>query len=113
MIKIPARLYDAVARAEQVYAALPLKLRLFIGMLIAANTAAMAIYVSINFLITEVGYWVCLGSFLAVRVYLFMANPSLPLTDKNVAFMSSERTLWNIATIAVLGVMAFLKFLTN
>lgn len=95
------------------YESLPVKLRLFIGMLIAANTAGMAIYLGFIFCGTEADYRACLGSFLILRVYLFMANPSLPLTNENVAFMSSERTLWNIATIAVLAVMMSLKSLTS
>lgn len=95
------------------YESLPIKIKLFIGMLIAANTAGMAIYFGLLLAVGETNYWGCLGSFLAVRAYLFMANRSLPLTDENVAFMSSERILWNLATIAVLSVMICLKSLIS
>jgi hypothetical protein len=93
------------------YNLLPIKLRLFIGMLIAANSAALAIYFSLGLIdgLGAVDYWVCLGVFLAYRVAAFMANKQMPLTDENVAFMSSERTLWNLATIAVLAVMFLVK----
>jgi len=95
------------------YELLPARLRLFIAMLIAANTAALAIYFSLGLIdgLDAVDYWACLGVFLAYRVCAFMANKSMPLTDKNVAFMSSERTLWNLATIAILAVMSVLKSL--
>jgi len=91
------------------------KLRLLIAMLIAANTAALAIYFSISLIdgIGAVDYWGCLGVFLAYRVCAFMANKGMPLTDENVAFMSSERILWNLATIAVLTVMICLKSLIS
>lgn len=110
---IPAKIYDSVARIEAAYKSLPIKLKLLIGMLIAANTAAIAIYASLSMAIDNVDYWACLGIFLAFRVFAFMANPSLPLNDKNVEFMSSERTLWNLATIAVAGAMICLKSLTS
>jgi hypothetical protein len=87
------------------YELLPIKLRLFIGMLIAANTAGTAIYLGFKFCGTESDYRACLGGFLMLRVVLFMANPSLPLTDKNVAFMSSERALWNVMTLIILATM--------
>lgn len=83
------------------------KLKLFGWMLIAANTSSLAIYLCFIFLLkTDVDYGFCLGSFLIIRVYLFMANKGMPLTDENVAFMSSERILWNNATIAVAIVMS-------
>lgn len=82
------------------------KLKLFFGMLVAANTAAIAIFLCFKYLIgTEVEYGFCIGSFLIIRVYLFMANKQMPLTDENVDFMSSERTLWNTATIFVAAAM--------
>jgi len=89
------------------YNLLPVKLRLFMGMLVSANTAALAIYLSLGLIngLASVDYWACMGVFLAYRVAAFMANKQMPLTDENVSFMSSERTLWNVATIAVLVVM--------
>lgn len=95
------------------YESLPVKLRLFIGMLVAANTAALAIYGSLYFTTYRHSLIDCIGVFLAVRVCLFMANKQMPLNDENVAFMSSERTLWNLATIAVLGMMSCLILLIN
>lgn len=89
------------------------KAKLFFGMFIAANTAALAIKLSLSLAIEDVDYFACLGVFLALRVVLFMANPNMPLTDKNVAFMSSERILWNVATLAVLVVMMLLKLLIS
>lgn len=82
------------------------KAKLFFGMLVAANTAAMAIYLSLYFTKYPHDYQTCLGMFLAYRVGTFMANKGMPLIDENVAFMSSERTLWNTATIQVALVMA-------
>lgn len=71
-------------------------------MLLAANTAGVAIFLCFKYLMgTDVDYGFCVGSFLIIRVYLFMANKQMPLIDENVAFMSSERTLWNNATILV------------
>ena len=117
---IPAWLYDAIAGFEsfcksaiEKYNLLPVKIRLLIGMIIAANTAALAICFSLQLAIDDVDYWACLGILLAFRVFAFMANPSMPLNEKNVEFMSSERTLWNLATIAVLGVMMLLKSLIS
>ena len=95
------------------YKLLPVKLQLFLGMLVASNTAALAIYLAFLMILDDVNYWACLATFLAVRVYLFMANPSMELNDKNVTFMSSERTLWNLATIAVLAAMICLKSLIS
>ena len=89
----------------------PVKVRLFLGMLFAANTAALAIYMALNLAGFESEYMACLGTFLAARVYLFMANKQMPLNDENVAFMSSERWLWNLATIAVLMAMYLVRWL--
>lgn len=88
------------------------KLYLFLGMLLATVTAAIAIYASI-YLIGGSGYldiWECAGFFLAARVVLFMANKQMPLTDENVKFMSSERILWNAATISVCLAMIAVKY---
>lgn len=94
---------------------LMIKTRLFFGMILAANTAALAIYFSLSLIdgLASIDYWSCLGVFLAYRVCAFMANRSLELNDLNVAFMSSERTLWNIATLAVVAVMMLLKSLIS
>lgn len=104
---------EYLLKLKECYESLPIKLRLFIGMMIAAHTAALAIYFCVLLVLDNVDYWACLGIFLAFRVFAFMANPSLPLNDKNVEFMSSERTLWNLATIAVAGAMICLKSLTS
>lgn len=98
-------LYLFTDEIKAAYERLPVKIRLFIGMLLAANTAGLAIYFGISLFGERPDYLACVGSFLAVRVYLFMANKSMPLTDENVAFMSSERILWNLTTIAILGMM--------
>jgi len=90
-----------IENSKKCYESVPIKLRLFIGMLIAANTAALAIFLSLHFTKYPHDYQTCLGIFLAYRVCAFMANKSMPLNDENVEFMSSERTLWNNATIAV------------
>lgn len=102
-----------ISKLKEKYELLPLKLRLFFGMLIAANTAALAIYFSLSLIdgFDAIDYWSCLGVFLAYRVFAFMANPSLPLTDENVAFMSSERMLWNLATLAILAFMSVIKLM--
>lgn len=89
------------------------KLKLFIGMLVAANTAALAIYVSLYFTKYPHDYQTCFGMFLAYRVFAFMANKGMMLNDENVAIMSSERTLWNTATIAVAIVMIPVLALLN
>jgi len=89
-------------KLKQLYETLPVKLRLFIGMLIAANTAALFILLACKFAYFEVAYNQALALFLIYRVCAFMANKQMPLTDENVAFMSSERVLWNLASIAVL-----------
>jgi len=88
------------------------KLNLLFGMLLATVTAAIATYASI-YLMGTLGYvdfWECAGFFLAARVVLFMANPVMPLNDINVKFMSSERILWNAATIVVSLVLIALKY---
>lgn len=86
------------------------KLKLFAGMLIAAVTAAIAIDLSVYLAMgTEFGFFESLGIFLAARVVLFMANPSMPLNDTNVQFMSEQRILWNLATLAVLSVAFAVK----
>jgi hypothetical protein len=88
------------------------KLELFLGMLLATVTAAIAIYSAV-YLMCGYGYpdlWECAGFFLAARVVLFMANPVMPLNDINVKFMSSERILWNAATIAVSITLIALKY---
>ncbi len=87
---------------ERYELSVPLKIRLFIGMLVAANSAALAIYLACKFADFEIGYNQALALFLICRVCLFMANPQMKLTDENVAFMSSERILWNLASFAVL-----------
>lgn len=89
------------------------KAKIFFGMFIAANTAALAIKLSLSLAIEDVDYFACLGVFLALRIVLFMANPNMPLTDKNVAFMSSERILWNVATLAILAVVIPIKSLMH
>lgn len=95
---------------KRIYESLPIKLQLFLGMLVAANTAALALYLSLYFTKYPHDYQTCLGVFLSYRVCAFMANKGMPLIDENVAFMSSERTLWNNATIAV-AIMMLLVFL--
>lgn len=81
---------------------LPIKMKLFIHMLIAANTAALFIYLACKSASFDVDYMQALALFLVYRVMAFMANKKMPLTDENVAFMSSERILWNLASFAVL-----------
>lgn len=98
-----------IAEVGRRYELLPVKLRLFIGMLIAANTAALAIKFSLMLALENVDYFACLGVFLAYRVFAFMANPAMPLTSKNVQFMSEQRILWNVATIAVLAPFAIVN----
>ncbi len=78
-----------------------IKIMLFLGMFLAANTAAAAIWLCYQIIKIDNVYCWCLGTFLAVRVYLFMANPSMKLTDENVKFMSEQRIIWNAATIAI------------
>lgn len=95
----------------EIFEAFPAKVRLFIGMLIAANTAAFGIWAAVYLAGERADYWACLGAFLALRIVLFMANKQMPLTDENVAFMSSERTLWNLASIAVAALMVLVKWL--
>lgn len=87
---------------ERYESLVPLKIRLFIDMLIAANTAALFTYLACKVASFEVDYIQALAAFLIYRVFAFMANKQMPLTDENVAFMSSERTLWNLASFAVL-----------
>lgn len=86
---------------ERYESLVPLKIRLFIGMMVAANSAALAILLACKFADFEIGYNQALALFLIYRVCAFMANPQMKLTDENVAFMSSERTKWNVETIRV------------
>jgi hypothetical protein len=92
-------------KLKQLYESLPIKIKLFADMLIAANTAALFIVLACKFANFDVDYSQALALFLIYRVCAFMANKSMPLTDENVAFMSSERTLWNLASFAVLLTM--------
>lgn len=78
------------------------KFKLFMGMMVAANTAATAIHLCFFLCGAEADYLACMAMFLIARVMLFMANPSMPLNDRNVAIMSAERTLWNLMTMAVM-----------
>jgi len=96
---------------KQCYGSLPIKLRLFLGMLLAANTSALAIYLAGYLAACNITYWESLALFLGYRVLAFMANRNLELTDSNVEFMSVERILWNVATLAILAVMILLKSL--
>lgn len=91
---------------KRIYETLPVKVRLFLGMLVASNTAALAIFLSLYFTKYPHDYQTCLGVFLSCRVCAFMANKQMMLNDENVKIMSSERTLWNTATIEVALVMA-------
>jgi len=81
------------------------KLKLFANMFIAANTAALAMYLCYKIIEFDNVYCWCLGIFLGARVVLFMANPAMPLTDSNVKFMSEQRIIWNSATIAICTVI--------
>jgi hypothetical protein len=98
---------------KRIYKSLPIKIRLFLGMLVASNTAALAIFLSLYFTQYTHDYQTCLGVFLAYRVCAFIANKGMMLNDENVAIMSSERTLWNTATIAVAIVMIPVLALLN
>lgn len=83
------------------------KLQLLIGMLIAASTAGLAIKIALSLLCdVSVTFSFATGAFLVARVFLFMANHSMPLTDPNVKFMSSERILWNMASFLVTVIIA-------
>lgn len=93
---------EYLLKLKECYELLPIKLRLFIGMMIAAHTAAFAIYFCLLLVIDNVEYWTCLSVFLVYRVFVFMANKQMPLNDENVGFMSAERTLWNLATMAII-----------
>ena len=95
------------------YDSFPIKIRLFLGMLLAAFTAGIAIYASLYFTSYRHSFVDCIGVFLAARVILFMANKQMPLTDENVQFMSSERVLWNMATIAIAAMTSCLILLTS
>jgi hypothetical protein len=94
------RYLDAIQERYELL--VPLKIRLFIGMMVAANSAALAIYLACKFADFEIGYNQALALFLIYRVCAFMANPQMKLTDESVAFMSSERILWNLASFVVL-----------
>ena len=89
------------------------KLKLFLKMLVAANTAALAIYLCLLGTPNELTYELGLRYFLAGRVLLFMANKAMPLNDENVEAMSLERTLWNSATMAIMAVMAAIFLVIN
>ena len=89
-------------KLKQLYESLPIKFKFFLGMLTAANTSALFTYLACKSASFEVDYMQALAAFLIYRVFAFMANKQMPLTDENVAFMSSERILWNLASFAVL-----------
>jgi len=97
-------------RLKSLYELLPVKVRLFLGMLLAANTAALAIYLCGYLADTNLTYSESMALFLGYRVCAFMANKQMPLTDENVEFMSSERILWNAATAAVLLATIAIKY---
>jgi hypothetical protein len=89
------------------------KLKLFLFMLVAANTAALAIYLCGYLAGANITYWESVALFLGYRVCAFMANRNLELTDLNVQFMSMERILWNVATLAILAVMVLVKLIIS
>jgi hypothetical protein len=85
------------------------KLKLFLYMIIAAATAAFAISFAFQLAGVTYGFFEALGTFLGLRVVLFMANPNMPLNDTNVQFMSEQRILWNLASIAITSAFALIK----
>lgn len=86
-----------------------IKLKLFLLMSIAASTAAFGISFAFQLAGVRYGFFEALGTFLALRVVLFMANPSMPLNDKNVQFMSEQRILWNLASIVITSAFALIN----
>ena len=95
------------------YESLPVKLRLFLGMFIAANTSGLAVYLCGYLADANLTYSESMALFLGYRVLAFMASRNLELTDTNVEFMSVERILWNVATIAILAVMSLVKLIIS
>lgn len=103
----------AASILDDIFPVIEQKTKLFFGMFIAANSAAAAIYAALFLAHFQPDYYECLGFFLAARVVLFMANPSMPLNDNNVAFMSQERILWNLATLTISFVMILSRLLID
>lgn len=87
-----------------------IKAKLFIMMSIAASTAAFGISFAFQLAGVTYGFFEALGTFLALRIVLFMANPNMPLNDTNVQFMSEQRILWNIASISITSVFALINY---
>lgn len=85
------------------------KAKLFLLMSIAAGTAAFGISFAFQLVGVQYGFFESLGAFLAFRIVLFMANPNMPLNDTNVQFMSEQRILWNLASIAITSAFALIK----
>lgn len=87
------------------------KLKLFLLMILAANTSSLSIYFCGILASCTVTYYESMALFLGYRVLVFMANKQMPLTDENVYFMSTERILWNVATLAILASSLVIKAL--
>ena len=87
-----------------------IKFKLLALMCIAAFTASVAICMAFKLAGIDYGFFEALGTFLSLRVILFMANPAMPLNDTNVQFMSEQRILWNLASIAVTSVFVLINY---
>lgn len=85
-------------------------LKLFLGMLIAANLSATAIYLGFKLVDIEVGYIASLASFLIFRVFMYMGTKSDELTREYVHYLSVQRSKWALATIAVILAMTPVKY---
>jgi len=83
------------------------RIKLILGMLIAANLSASAIYLSLYLIYMQslIDYFFALGTFLAVRVYLYMFSRGADLTPEYVHILSVQRSKWASATILVSSIL--------
>jgi fumarate reductase subunit C len=85
------------------------KIKLFVGMLIAASLSGVAIVLSLNLAGLPINFLDAVGYFLAFRVMMFMSTKDSELTPNYVHYLSVERSKWAGATIAVSLILILIK----
>lgn len=87
------------------------RFKLVAGMLIAANLSAAAIWLSLYlvYMHSVIDYFFALGTFLAVRVYLYMFSKGADLTPQYVHILSVQRSKWASATILISSILIGLR----
>jgi hypothetical protein len=90
--------------------AMPAVLRLLLSCLLAANSAALAIYLCLSLADVNADYLSCLSIFLIAKLFLFSPSRHAPLSVQSGIAIASEITLWGAATTAVIAVIYAVKF---